>query len=113
MEARARGKYILGSARKIRLVADLVRSKPINQAIGILHEGLSGKGSHEIERIVRSAVANLQNRNEAANVDIDDLKVKTICIDVGPTLKRGRPRAQGRYYRRLRRSFHITVTVSD
>lgn len=113
MEARARGTHILGSARKMRLVADLVRTKPIAQAIGILHEGLSNKGSREIERIVRSAVANLQNRNEAANVDIDDLKVKAICIDVGPTLKRGRPRAQGRYYRRLRRSCHITVIVSD
>lgn len=113
MEAIARGKYLRGSARKVRLVADVVRGKRVSEAIPILHEGLySKKAAGELEKIIRAAAANIQNRSEGANIDIDDIIVKSIYIDVGPTLKRGRPRAQGRFYRRLHRSNHITVVVS-
>ena len=113
MESIARAKYLRGSAQKFRLVADLVRKKPVPKVIALLHEGLTKKAADEIEKVVRAAVANLQSTEKGANVDIDDLIVKSIMIDIGPMLKRIRPRSQGRAYRRIHRMCHITVTVSD
>lgn len=113
MEATARAKYVRGSAQKMRLVADAVRAKPVAQAIALLHDGMNSKASREFELVIRSAVANLQSKTEGANVDVDDLKVKTVFVDGGPTLKRWKARAQGRAFRRLCRTSHLTVVVSD
>lgn len=113
MEAVAKTKYFRSSARKVRLIADAIRNKPVSMAISLLHDGFSQKGARVIEKILRAAVANIQSRSEAANIDIDDLRVKKLFVDGGPRLKRGRPRAQGRFYRRLKRMSHITVVVSD
>jgi large subunit ribosomal protein L22 len=113
MEATAKTKYFRSCTRKVRLIADAIRNKPVTHAIALLHDGFSQKGAKIIEQILRSAVANIQSRSEAVNIDIDDLHVKELFVDKGPTLKRGRPRAQGRFYRRLKRMSHITVVVSD
>ena len=113
MEATARARHIRASARKMRLVADVIRKKPVSKAIALLHYGITKKASEDIERTLRAAVANLQSRGEGANIDIDDLTVKSIVIDGGPTLKRGRARAQGRYFRRLSRTSHIKIIISD
>lgn len=113
MESIARGKYISGSPRKMRLVADVIRNKPVPWVIGALGKGFTNKASKEIERVVRAAVANLQSKSEAENIDIEDLFVKTIYVDAGPTLKRSRPRAQGRLFRRLKRTSHISVIISN
>lgn len=113
MESKAISKHVRSSPIKVRIVADLVRKKKVNAALAMLGTGLVHKAAREIECTLKSAVANLQNKSEAANIDIDDLYVKAITVDEGPMLKRIRPRAQGRAYSRLHRFCHITVIVSD
>lgn len=112
MEAMAKAKYLRGSARKFRLIADMVRSKPVSKSISVLNASPQ-KASREIEKVIRAAAANLQSSEKGANLDIDDLVVKEITIDAGPSLKRIRPRAQGRAYRVLHRTSHIKVVLSD
>jgi large subunit ribosomal protein L22 len=112
MEAKARAKYLRSSARKMRLAADLVRAQKVSEALIIL-QGLPHKASREIEKVIRAAAANLQSQSEGANYDVDDLRVKSIVIDGGPTLKRIKARAQGRAYLRRHHMSHITVVVSD
>ncbi len=97
------------SAQKARLVADQIRGKGIEQALDIL-EFSNKKGADVIKKVLNSAVANAEH-NECA--DVDELKISTIFVDEGRTLKRLRPRAKGRADRILKRSCHITVTVSD
>ena len=97
------------SARKARLVADMVRGRQVEEALAYLD--LSPKKfARPLAKLVRSAVANAEH-NEGA--DIDELKVATIMVDEGPTFKRGRARAKGRGTRILKRNSHITVTVAD
>lgn len=97
------------SAQKVRLVADQIRGKNVEEALDIL-EFSNKKGSDLIKKILNSAIANAEH-NEGA--DVDELKVSTIFVDEGRTLKRLRPRAKGRADRILKRSCHITVKVSD
>ena len=112
MDGRAVSKYVRISARKARIVADLVRGKPVDQALQIL--GLTAKKASPIlSKTIASAAAN------ARDVSEEDVKrtdsgyyVKEIKVDEGPTMKRIRPRAQGRAYRIFKRSSHIQVTVS-
>lgn len=97
------------SAQKVRLVADQVRGMPVENAEQLLKHS-NKKAAHWVRKVLMSAVANAEHNNGA---DIDELKIKTIFVDEGPTLKRGRPRAKGRYNRILKRSSHITVVVSE
>ena len=97
------------SAQKARLVADQIRGKEIERALDIL-EYSNKKGADIIKKLLNSAVANAEH-NEGA--DIDELKVSAIYVDDGSTLKRLRPRAKGRADRILKRSCHITLSVSD
>ncbi len=113
MEAVAKAKYIKGSPQKMRLVADVIRNKPVTQVMGILDKGFTNKASREISRVVRSAVANFQNLSEGENVDVEDLVIKSIFVNPGPVLKRSRARAQGRFFRILKRTSHIVITVSN
>ena len=109
MEAKAvlRGARI--SAQKARLVADQVRGLPVDRALNLL--AFSPKKAAElIKKVLESAVANAEH-NEGA--DIDTLKVQTIMVDEGPSLKRIRARAKGRADRIVKRTAHITVVVSD
>lgn len=111
MEARAVSRYIRISPRKARLVADLIRGKNVDEALGILAL-TPKKASPYLRKVVLSAAANVRNRTEGdARIKNTDLLVKEVLINEGPTLKRIRPRAQGRAYRILKRTAHIEVTV--
>jgi large subunit ribosomal protein L22 len=97
------------SAQKARLMADLVRGKPVDQALNILTFSPQ-KAAFTIKKVLESAIANAEH-NEGA--DIDELKVKTIYVDQGPVLKRFTARAKGRGNRIIKPTCHITVTVGD
>jgi large subunit ribosomal protein L22 len=109
MEVRAVSKYIRISPTKARLVADLVRSKPLDEALTIL-KYTPKKGARYIGKTLRSAMANAENSRV---MDMDNLFVKTIHVDEGPRLKRWRPRAMGRATRIIKRSSHITVVLEE
>jgi large subunit ribosomal protein L22 len=97
------------SPQKVRLVADQVRGMPVDKAEQLLKFSPK-KAAHIIKKVLLSAVANAEHNDGA---DIDELKIATIMVDEGPTLKRGRARAKGRGTRILRRCSHITVIVAD
>ncbi|TJZ73066.1 50S ribosomal protein L22 [Chitiniphilus eburneus] len=97
------------SAQKARLVADLVRGKPVEQALNILTFSPK-KAAVLIKKVLESAIANAEH-NEGA--DIDALKVRTIYVDKGPSLKRFTARAKGRGNRIEKQTCHITLTVGD
>lgn len=97
------------SAQKGRLVADQIRGLPVERALNILAFSPK-KGAVIIKKVLESAIANAEH-NEGA--DIDELKVSTIFVDEGSTLKRFRARAKGRGARILKPTCHITVTVGD
>lgn len=105
--ARLRGARI--SAQKARLVADQVRGLPVADALNILRFSPK-KAAGLIKGVLESAIANAEHNDGA---DIDLLRVGTIMVDEGATLKRIRPRAKGRADRIFKRSCHITVKVTD
>ncbi len=109
MEVAAKLKGAQISAQKVRLVADQVRGMPVEEALNLL-EFSPKKAAHIVKKVLDSAIANAEN-NEGA--DVDELKVSTIFVDEGMTMKRLRPRAKGRADRILKRSCHITVKVAD
>ena len=109
MEVSAKLKNARLSAQKGRLVADQIRGKSVEQALQVLSFSTK-KAAQIMKKVLESAIANAEN-NEGA--DIDELKVKTVYVDEGRTLKRIQARAKGRANRILKRSSHITVTVSD
>jgi large subunit ribosomal protein L22 len=109
MEVAARLKGAQISAQKVRLVADQVRGMRVEEALGLL-EFSSKKAAHIVKKLLDSAIANAEN-NEGA--DVDELKVSSIFVDEGMTMKRLRPRAKGRADRILKRSCHITIKVAD
>lgn len=92
MEAKAQARFLRVSARKARLVADLIRGKRVEEAISILRHTPKGS-SPLIEKIIHSAIANAEHNFD---MDPNDLYIKAIYVDEGPTMKRIRPRAQGR-----------------
>ena len=105
--AKLRGARI--SAQKARLVADQVRGKGVEDALDLLSYS-NKKAAHIIKKVLDSAIANAEN-NEGA--DVDELKISSIFVDEGMTMKRLRPRAKGRADRILKRTCHITVKVAD
>jgi large subunit ribosomal protein L22 len=109
MEVAAKLKGARISAQKARLVADQVRGKPVEEALSLL-EFSPKKAAHIVKKILDSAIANAEN-NEGA--DVDELKISSIFVDEGMTMKRLRPRAKGRADRIFKRSCHITVKVAD
>ncbi len=109
MQAVAKLRYARISAQKGRLVADQIRGLPVEQALNLLSFSKK-KGAAMMKKVLDSAVANAEN-NEGA--DVDELKVKAVWVDEGPTMKRIRARAKGRAARILKRTSHITVTVAD
>ncbi len=109
MQAIAKHKFARGSAQKARLVVDQIRGLQVEKALEILD--YSNKGAADlVKKVLNSAIANAEH-NEGA--DIDELFVKTIMVDDGPTMKRIKPRAKGRADRILKRTSHITVVVAD
>jgi large subunit ribosomal protein L22 len=109
MEVGARLKGAQISAQKVRLVADQVRGLAVEEALSLL-EFSPKKAAHIVRKLLDSAIANAEN-NEGA--DVDELKVSSIFVDEGMTMKRLRPRAKGRADRILKRSCHITIKVAD
>lgn len=108
-EVAAIHKYARISPQKVRLIADLVRGKSVEQALDILTFSTK-KAAAMVKKVLNSAIANAEH-NEGA--DIDELKVSTIYVDEAPTMKRLRARARGRSDRILKRSCHITVKVAE
>lgn len=109
MEVSAKLKNAQLSAQKGRLVADQIRGLPVESALQALNFSTK-KAAQIIKKVLESAIANAEH-NEGA--DIDELKIATIYVDEGRTAKRMQPRAKGRGNRILKRSSHITLTVSD
>ena len=109
MEAKAILRSARISAQKARLVADQVRGLSAERAVNLLKFS-DKKAASLIRKVVESAIANAENNQGA---DVDELKVTTIMVDEGPTLKRFMARAKGRGTRILKRTSHITVVVSD
>ena len=109
MEVAARLRFARISPQKGRLVADQIRGLPVGKALEILTFSPK-KGAELMKKVLESAIANAEH-NEGA--DVDELSVKTVFVDQGPTMKRISPRAQGRANRILKRTSHITVAVGD
>ena len=109
MEAKAIAKYVRTSSMKIGIVLDLIRGKNVNEAFAILQ--YTPKNAAEVvTKVLKSAVANAENN---LNLDINRLYVAQTYACQGPTLKRFRPRAQGRAYRIRKRSSHVTIIVTE
>lgn len=112
MEAVARLNNVPTSPRKMRLVADMIRGKKVNFALNILkHE--PKHGAAKLEKLLLSAIANWQQKNEDASIEDADLFVKEIRVDSGRILKRLRPAPQGRAHRIRKRSNHVTLIVDS
>jgi len=109
MQAIAVTRGVRMSAQKVRLVVDVVRGKSVAQALAIL-QYMPHKAAREVARTIKSAAANAENN---FNMVPEDLVVKTIYADEGPTMKRFMPRARGRADRIRKRTSHITVIVDD
>ncbi len=109
MEAKAVARNIRISPQKARLVADVVRGKPVNEAMNILGV-LPKKAARIIKKVLESALA---NADQNMSLDVDSLYVKRIYVDKGPMLKRWRPRAMGRAYSIKHRLSHITVILDE
>ncbi len=112
LEARAVNRYVNSSPRKMRLVVDLIRGKSVPEALAILHF-LPKHASKVAEKVVRSAVSNIQNKDDAGRIDPETLSVKTVFVDGGPSLKRVLPAPMGRAYRMVKRSHHLTVVIAQ
>jgi len=110
MEATATLKYLKASPQKVRLVADLIRGKKVDEALSILRF-TKKHSAKDLEKLLRSAVANAENSENG--VDTDDLVVSKIYVNEGPREKRVQPAPMGRAYRIQKRKAHVTVHVSD
>ncbi|MGC6433575.1 MAG: 50S ribosomal protein L22 [Crocinitomicaceae bacterium] len=96
--------------RKMRLVADLVRGVEVNKALNILQHN-SKDASKSLGKLLRSAIANWEQKNEGKNIEEETLIVKSIEVGGGPMLKRIQPAPQGRAHRIRKRSNHVTIVV--
>jgi large subunit ribosomal protein L22 len=111
MEARAYVRTIQMSPRKMRAVVNMIRGESVEKALGTLRL-MPKKASRLIIKALESATANAEDKS-GGEVDVDDLRVKTITVDNGPIVKRWLPRAMGRANRIQHRTSHLTVVVSD
>lgn len=113
MEAFALTKYVRMSPRKVRQVAELIRGKNVNEAINILMF-TQKSASLPLEKTLRSAVANLvNNQEETVRIDPEELYVKEVRIDEGPTMRRFRAGSMGRVMPIRKRSTHIRIVVAE
>ena len=109
MEARAKLSYARISSRKVKIVIDMIRNKPVDVAMGIL-KNTPKAASELLIKLLASAVANAENNH---NMDAKNLYISEIYANQGPTLKRVRPRAQGRAFRIRKRTSHITIVLKE
>lgn len=108
-QAKAVARTVRIAPRKVRLVVDLIRGKQVGEAVAILRHTPKA-ASPVVEKVLKSAVANAEHNYE---LDVNSLYISEIYVDEGPTLKRYRPRAQGRASAINKRTSHITVVVSE
>lgn len=109
MESKAYLNYVRIAPRKVSVVLDLIRNKPADLAMAILQH--TPKAACEpLEKLLKSAMANAENNH---NMDVSKLYVAECSVSQGPTLKRIRPRAQGRAYRINKRTSHITLVLKE
>ncbi len=111
MEGKAVSRYIRSSASKIRLVTDLIRGLPVEEAYSILQYSKK-RAATPVLKTLRSAVSNALSHKGTLQLKVEDLRVSDIRVDEGPTMKRFRARAQGRVGRIRKRTSHITVIVT-
>lgn len=111
MEARAIVRQVKMSPRKMRVVANMVRGQNVQEALNLLRF-MPKKAAGIIVKALESATSNADDLS-GGDVDLDELRIKTICVDGGPTIKRWMPRAMGRANRINHRTSHLTVVVSD
>jgi large subunit ribosomal protein L22 len=111
MEAQAIHRYIGSSPRKMRLVIDLIRGMSVEKALEVLHFQPK-HASKDAEKVLRSAIANLMNKDESSKHEPYDFFVKEVFVNQGPTLKRISPAPMGRAYKIRKRSCHLTIVVA-
>jgi len=109
MQVQAKAKYMRISCTKVRRVARVVKGKPVEAGMNML-KFMPQKAAGMVYKVVQSALANAEAQT---SMDVDTLVIANILADQGPTLKRFRPRAQGRTGRILKRSSHITVVLDE
>ncbi|MDY0410052.1 50S ribosomal protein L22 [Virgibacillus soli] len=109
MQAKAVAKSVRIAPRKVRLVVDLIRGKNVGEAIAILNNTQRG-ASPVVEKVLKSAIANAEHNYE---MDADNLVISEAYVNEGMTMKRFRPRAQGRASKINKRTSHITVVVTE
>ncbi|PVU82408.1 50S ribosomal protein L22 [Cellulomonas sp. WB94] len=114
MEAKAKARFVRVTPQKARRVVDLVRGKQAAEAVAVLKFAPQAAGA-TVLKVVESAIANAREAAKRAGERLDeaDLFVSEVFVDEGPTLKRFRPRAQGRASQILKRTSHITVVVAE
>jgi large subunit ribosomal protein L22 len=111
MEAQAINRFIGTSPRKMMIVIDLIRGRGVEDALTILH--FSPKhASKTAEKVLRSAISNLQSKDEGGRVDTSTMFVKEVFVDAGPMVKRIQPAPMGRAFRVRKRSHHLTIVVA-
>ena len=108
-QAKAIARTIRIAPRKVRLVVDLIRGKQVGEAVAILRHTPKA-ASPVVEKVLKSAVANAEHNYD---LDVNNLVISEVFVDEGPTLKRFRPRAQGRASAINKRTSHITIVVSE
>ena len=109
MRVTATARHVRLSPRKVRLVTQLITGRPVEEAAAMLRF-LPNAAARDVAKVLKSATANAENN---FNLSADELTVVSAVADEGPTLKRWRPRAQGRTFQILKRTSHITVAVAD
>jgi large subunit ribosomal protein L22 len=109
MRVSATAKYLRGSTRKARLVTQAIKGKPVEEAAALLRF-MPQRAAADVARVLKSATANAENNH---NLSADDLIVADAIADEGPTIKRFRPRAQGRAFPNHKPQTHITIVVAD
>jgi len=112
MEATAKLRNVPTSPRKMRLVADMVRGQKVTRALGLL-KFEANSGAARIEKLLLSALANWQQKNEDERIEEANLYIKAIFVDEGRQLKRLRPAPQGRGHRIRKRSNHVTLVIDS
>ena len=109
MEVKAVSRYVRISPQKVRMLAGVIKGKPVDAGLNIL-KFMPQKAAGIVEKVVRSAVS---NADQHPDIDVDSLVISNMFVDHGPMLKRFRARARGRGSRILKRTSHITVILSE
>jgi large subunit ribosomal protein L22 len=109
--SRSISKYIRIAPQKCQLVADLIRERYVGEALTILRFSKKKKASYVVEKVLRSAIANAQQK--APNIDVDNLYISKIFVNQGPQMKRFRAAPMGRAVRILKRTSHVHISLEE